>query len=193
MIEMKEFARGLGYTIIEKDWIDHRKFSVRYPNSSFYSTILDFTYEGCDYVNLGFSGNARAEDAMANYIKKLDMSLFVYDYDHNAPTVTYLKDTHEKMFKKVRKENPDLPIIMMSRPKYILGKYDKMRLEVIKETYNNARSAGDENVYLISGQELVSLCKNEGTVDDCHPTDLGFFSIAQVLGDAVEKILFPKS
>ena len=28
MIEMKEFARGLGYTIRENDWIDHRKFTV---------------------------------------------------------------------------------------------------------------------------------------------------------------------
>ena len=52
MIEMKEFARGLGYTIRENDWIDHRKFTARYPNSDVYSTVLDFTYEGCDYVNL---------------------------------------------------------------------------------------------------------------------------------------------
>lgn len=29
-----------------------QKFTVRYPNSAIYSTVLDFTYEGCDYVNL---------------------------------------------------------------------------------------------------------------------------------------------
>lgn len=52
MIEMKEFARGLGYTIRENDWIDHRKFTVRYPNSTIYSAVLDFTYDGCDYVNM---------------------------------------------------------------------------------------------------------------------------------------------
>ena len=52
MIEMKEFARGLGYTIRANDFVDHRKFTVRYPNSSIYSTILDFTYENCNYVNL---------------------------------------------------------------------------------------------------------------------------------------------
>lgn len=51
MIEMKEFARVLGYTIRENDWEDHRKFTVRYPNSRLYSTVLDFTYEGCKYVN----------------------------------------------------------------------------------------------------------------------------------------------
>ena len=52
MLEIKEFARGLGYTIREYEWIDHRKFTVRYPNSILYSAVLDFTYDGCDYVNL---------------------------------------------------------------------------------------------------------------------------------------------
>ena len=51
MIEMKEFARGLGYTIRENDWKDSRQFTVRYPNSTLHSTVLDFTYDGCDYVD----------------------------------------------------------------------------------------------------------------------------------------------
>lgn len=59
MIEMKEFARGLGYTIRENDWKDSRQFTVRYPNSIVYSTVLDFTYEGCDYVNLSESSVER--------------------------------------------------------------------------------------------------------------------------------------
>ena len=28
-----------------------------------------------------------------------------------------------------------------------------------------------------------------GTVDDCHPTDFGFASMAQAVGDVLEKIL----
>ena len=55
MIEMEEFARGLGYTIRENDWVDHRKFTVRYPNSIVYSAVLDFTFDDCDYVNLSES------------------------------------------------------------------------------------------------------------------------------------------
>ena len=62
-----------------------------------------------DYINLGFSGNAKGEDAIAEYIKNLDMSVFVYDYDHNAPDTEHLKNTHEKMFKTVREANPTLP------------------------------------------------------------------------------------
>ena len=66
-----------------------------------------------DYINLGFSGNAKGEQEMSDYIKNLDMSIFVLDYDHNAPTEEHLELTHEKMFKCVREANPDLPILML--------------------------------------------------------------------------------
>ena len=152
-----------------------------------YESIISRRFD-CDYINLGFSGNARAEDAMAEYIKKLDMSLFVYDYDHNAPTVEHLANTHEKMFKAIRAENPQLPIIMMSRPKFTLTDEGKERLRIIETTYNNAIAAGDKNVYLINGRMLTELCRGEGTVDNCHPTDFGFASMAKALGDVIESI-----
>lgn len=142
----------------------------------------------CDYINLGFSGSAGAEQEIANYIKKLDMSIFVYDYDHNAPTVEYLANTHEKMFKIIREENHDLPIIMLSRPKIYLDKLEKERLSIIKETFENAVVSGDRNVYFIPGEKLMALTNNEGTVDNDHPNDLGFASIAKVLGDDIERI-----
>ena len=131
-----------------------------------------------DHINLGFSGNARAEDTMAEYISSLDMCAFVYDYDHNAPTAEHLEKTHERMFKTVRNAKPHLPIIIMSRPKYILNDDEKKRLEIIKKTYENAVKSGDKNVYLIEGNKLMQHCGCEGTVDNCHPTDLGFFSMA---------------
>ena len=54
-----------------------------------------------DFVNLGFSGSAKAEKAMSEYICGLDMKAFVYDYDHNAPSTEYLQKTHERMFLEV--------------------------------------------------------------------------------------------
>jgi len=141
----------------------------------------------CDHINLGFSGNAKAEDEMAEYIACLDMSLFVYDYDHNSPSIEHLEATHERMFKTIREKNPDLPVIMMSRPKFRLDSNEEKRLEIIKKTYENAKAAGDKNVYFIDGRDLCKLCGDEGTVDNCHPTDLGFFSMAQVLGDFIQE------
>lgn len=141
----------------------------------------------CDYINLGFSGNAKAEDEIIEYIKSLDMSIFVCDYDHNAPSAEHLKNTHEKMFKAIREAHPDIPIIIMSAPIWNPSGAWKERRDIVEQTYKNARATGDENVYFIDGKALMSLCENNGTVDNCHPTDLGFYSMAQVLGDLIEK------
>ena len=142
-----------------------------------------------NHVNLGFSGNAKAEDAISDYISGLDMSLFVYDYDHNAPSIEHLEKTHLPMIMKIRNANPDLPIIILPRPKYILDKTEERRLEIIKATYDYMLSLGDKNVYMLDGKALMSLAGNEGTVDNTHPTDLGFFSMATALIPLIESIL----
>lgn len=156
------------------------------PGSS-YQSILSTKFD-FDYINLGFSGNAKAEDEIVNYIGNLDMSVFVMDYDHNAPTVEHLQNTHEKMFNAIRGQNPDLPIILMSRPKYYLNDEEKIRLEIIRTTYQNALAKGDNNVYLITGKDLMKLARDEGTVDNCHPNDLGFFSMACAVEKVMKKI-----
>ncbi|MCR5688887.1 MAG: SGNH/GDSL hydrolase family protein [Clostridiales bacterium] len=136
---------------------------------------------GIDYVNLGFSGSAKAEDEMIDYVKNLDMSVFVYDYDHNAPTAEHLEKTHEKMFRAIREKQPDLPVIMMPRPKFRLTEDEKRRRDTVERTYLRALAAGDKNVYFIDSPALTALCRDEGTVDDCHPTDFGFASMAKAL------------
>ena len=127
---------------------------------------------------------------MVDYVAGLDMSIFVYDYDHNAPTVEHLRSTHEKMFKAIRSENPNIPIIMMSRPKAILTDVEKYRRKIVETTYQNAVAKGDQNVYFLDGPALMKLCGNEGSVDNCHPNDYGFVSMAEAVGEVIEKIGF---
>ena len=139
----------------------------------------------CNFINLGFSGSARGEDTITEYIKNIPMSCFVYDYDHNAPTVEHLKKTHEKMFKIIREKQPNLPIILMlSRPVFYLNDDEKRRLETVKRTYLNAIEAGDKNVYFIPGPQLIREDTIEtATVDCCHPNDSGFLSMALKISD----------
>ena len=143
-----------------------------------------------DHVNLGFSGSGRGEQIIADYIAGLDMLAFVLDYDHNAPTVEHYRETHEPFFKTVRAAHPDIPIIIMTRPvpKAFLTYEEWQRIDVAKATYENALSAGDKNVYFIPGYELMEFAGEEGTVDLCHPTDLGFASMAKRLSTELEKI-----
>ena len=156
------------------------------PGSS-YQSILSRRFD-CDYINLGFSGSARGEDEMVDYIKGLDMSVFVMDYDYNAPSAEHLDQTHNKMFKAIRAAHPTLPIVIMPRPKYYLTEKEKIRHQIIYRTYLEAKAAGDENVYFISGRKLMEMVGDNGTVDGAHPTDSGFFSMACAVAEVFEEI-----
>lgn len=156
------------------------------PGSS-YQSILSRRFD-CDYINLGFSGNAMGEDEMADYIKELDMSVFVMDYDYNAPSVEHLEKTHSRMFQRIRAAQTKLPILIMARPKYYLTETEEIRLGIIQNTYLAAKEQGDENVYFLDGQKLMEVVGDNGTVDNCHPTDSGFFSMACAIGQVLEGI-----
>ena len=144
-----------------------------------------------NFVNLGFGGLAKGETAMAEYIATLDMAAFVYDYDFNAPTCEHLRATHEPFFRIIREKQPNLPILMISRPcSFRTGEENTAeRFSIIKQTYDNAKSAGDENVYIINGLEFFSDYGPECTVDGTHPNDFGYRFMAEKISVALKEIL----
>jgi len=144
-----------------------------------------------DYLSMAFTGNAKGEDAIARYIAGLDMSVFVYDYDHNAPDAEHLEKTHQRMFHIIRKENPQLPIVMMTSPCYKPDEAQAKRWAIIRKTYDDAIAAGDKNVYLLDGKQLMKLAKMDGFADilGAHPNDLGFYSMAQALIPLLKKLI----
>lgn len=154
-----------------------------------YTAILS-RWLDLDFYNLGFSGKAKGEIEMADYINTIDMNLFIMDYDHNAPTVEHLQKTHEPFFKRIREHNPTLPILMLSRPDFDYSADSVQRREVVEQTYNNAVKAGDKNVYYIDGEDLFG--KNDRhlcTVDTTHPNDLGFYRMATVIAPVIKRML----
>ena len=153
--------------------------------SAILSRWLDF-----DYHNLGFSGSARGELVMADYINTIDMGAFVYDYDHNAPTVEHLANTHKPFFDRIREVHPNIPILMMTRPSEVYNEDMKARREVVMTTYNTAVANGDKNVYFIDGETFYGETdRNLCSLDVCHPNDLGFFRMASVMRPVMEKML----
>lgn len=145
----------------------------------------------CDYINLGFSGSAKGETVMAEYIASLNPDIFVLDYDHNAPTEEHLKNTHEKFFKTFRKLCPNTHVVIISAPNFKYGYLDwSARREIIKTTYNNAWLSGDKNVCFIDGEKLWGeeswdLC----TMDCTHPNDLGHFRMAQAILPNIKELI----
>lgn len=133
-----------------------------------------------DYINLGFSGSGRAEEAMTDYLAGLEMSVFVCDYDHNALNAEYLQNTHPALYRKIRAKHPTLPIIFVSAPDILLKPEFTLRRDIVKHTYETALAEGDTHVYFIDGSELFAGDHWDAcTVDGCHPNDLGFYRMAK--------------
>lgn len=142
-----------------------------------------------DYINLGFSGNGRAEDAIVDYMASLGMSAFISDYDHNSPSREHLSATHYKMYEKIRAAHPDIPYIMLSKCD-LDNSYDAnlARREVVYESFCRARANGDKNVYYIDGASIFrGPYQNMCTVDSCHPNDLGFALMADAITAELER------
>ena len=144
-----------------------------------------------NFINLGFGGLAKGEAAMAEYIATLDMAALVYDYDFNAPTKEHLAATHEPFFKIIREKQPTLPILILSRPcDFRVGpEKTAARFDIIKATYDNAKAAGDENVYIINGLEFFPEYGPECTVDGTHPNDFGYRFMAEGISAKLKEIL----
>ncbi len=144
-----------------------------------------------DIYNLGFSGNAKGEQILAEYIAQLTMNAFVLDYDHNAPTPAILEETHFRFYETIRKTRPELPIFLVSRPDFDLHVEDSVvRRAIIQDTYRRGNENGDKKLWFVDGETLFGEQERDAcTVDTCHPNDLGFMRIAEVLYSVIKQVL----
>ena len=143
-----------------------------------------------DHINLGFSGNGKAEDAIVNYMATLDPLIFVSDYDHNAPSLDHLDHTHRNLYQTVRAAHPELPYIMISKPDF-LTKDCIARRKIIHDHFMEGIAQGDRNLYFIDGESFFGSTYDKGdcTVDGCHPNDHGFALMAERIGNVINMIL----
>ena len=145
-----------------------------------------------DFVNLGFSGSARGEKNMAEYIASLDMSMFVCDYDHNESNAEELSGKHYAFYETIRNLRPTLPILLVSKPDVFLYRtVAAERRDVIRETYERAVLAGDKYVDFLDGFTLLGsgADASDCLVDATHPNDLGFWRMAQAMKPLIQKRL----
>lgn len=147
-----------------------------------------------DFRNIGFSGQARGEQALARWMATLPTSVFVCDYDHNAPDVDHLHKTHYPLYQTIREANPDLPYIMITRPDYWTRPHEqdhiRRRRDEIMTSYLRARGEGDNNVWFIDGMSFFSTPHQyEHTVDSVHPNDAGFLRMADSIGTLIRHVL----
>ena len=147
-----------------------------------------------DFRNIGFSGQALGEPVLGRWMAELPTSVFVCDYDHNAPDPEHLAATHYPLYEIIREKNPDLPYIMITRPNYWTRPTERevilRRRAIIMESYLKARRQGDQNVYFIDGLSFFTGPAQYGnTMDSIHPNDAGFQRMADSIGAVIRHIL----
>lgn len=161
-----------------------------------YTNILS-RWLNMECINLGFSGNGRGEPEVAHIISEIgNPACLILDYDSNCPSAEHLKVTLPDFINIYRSVHKDVPILVLSRIRYASYNHNsQVRLESSKrrkaqfETVKEFKSKGDDNIYFVNGSTLMGDYFEEMTVDGVHPTDLGFFKMAEGLYPILKTIL----
>ncbi len=145
----------------------------------------------CDYENYGFAGQAKGEASIAKFIASREMDAFVLDYDHNAPSLEHLQNTHYDFYKTIRAAHPDIGIVVVSKPDFdVWPEANAKSRAIIYDTVKRAHAEGDDGVFFVDGQTLFGTQERDAcAVDGTHPNDLGFYRMAKTIAPVVEKAL----
>src|SRR6266849_7907089 len=130
-----------------------------------------------DFVNLGFSGNGKGEPAVAEAVSQIDASCFVLDFAQNNGTVASLREVYGPFLDRLRKAHPETPIlaitpIFSTRETSGASANEGMR-EHIRQVVSQRIGAGDRNLQVVEGTDLLGPSRSDGLVGGTHPNDLG--------------------
>jgi len=137
-------------------------------------------------INLGFSGNGWSEPEMASLLAEIDASAFVLDALWNM-SPDMVNERIEPFVRTLRAAHPDTPIIL-AEDSTIRGNIPTEFGKVLRDVYARLQQEGVANVYFVSAEGMMGP-DDEGTVDGCHPTDLGFMYQANVFVEALRPVL----
>ena len=149
---------------------------------------------GYDVINLGFSGNAKMEAAVATYLATVPADCYVLDCIPN-PSAELIRERSYPFIKYLREHQPAAPIILVETIFRENGYWDQeLGLRVkeqnieIRKTYERLMKEGYKKIYYIRSEELIGN-DHEATIDGIHLTDLGFDRIATTLMPVIQKAL----
>ena len=145
-------------------------------------------------VNLGFSGSGVMEFEMSEHLAAIDASCYVLDCLWNMGMSSDGKrggrnvdQNYEPFIRNLRAKRPGVPIVMAEQCDVFCGP-PNAKDKFIKALYERLVAEGWKDlVYLPKNKMYTGDC--DGTVDTCHPNDLGMRSMADAFGNAVRQAL----
>lgn len=150
---------------------------------------------GYDFLNLGSSGTAFCEPAMADYLAGLQWGLCVLELSVNMAgtgfSVEQFRERAGSLIDKLAKSHPKAPIVCISLFPYGTGDLWKQPTAAAyrKALEEICKASGHRNVHVISGPELLSFT---GLSEDLlHPSDHGMIEIAGKLAPRIKEWVEP--
>ncbi|MCQ2391214.1 MAG: SGNH/GDSL hydrolase family protein [Kiritimatiellae bacterium] len=144
-------------------------------------------------VNLGFSGSGVMEFEMSEHIARIDASCYILDCLWNMSLSEKerpgraVETNYEPFIRNLRAKRPGVPIIMAEQcDVYCRPPCDKDRF--IRALYEKLVAEGWKDLVYLPKTNMYS-GDREGTVDGCHPNDLGMRTMAFAFGNAVREAL----
>ncbi len=137
-------------------------------------------------VNLGFSGSGQMELEMSEHLARIDASCYVLDCIWNMND-KMVKSRYEPFLRNLRRHRPETPIVMAEWCD-VFGRGKDARDASMKALYEKLVAEGWKNLIYLPKDNMFS-ADGEGTVDGCHPNDLGMRTLADAFGGAVREAL----
>ena len=145
-------------------------------------------------INLGFSGSGQAEVELAHLLAKIEAAVYVIDPLPNL----YPHEVEERLssfVRKLRQLRPVTPIMLVESITYQEGdplpgrvKRASVGNQALRRSFEQLQSEGIGNLHYLPGTGLLG-DDGEATVDGTHPTDLGFYRMAQAMCPLLHSII----
>ena len=149
-------------------------------------------------VNLGFSGSGVMEYEMSEHLARIDAGCYVLDCLWNMGSKNpdgiaknrpgrNVEENYEPFIRNLRAKRPGVPIVMAEMC-YVYGNEPNAKDRYMRALYEKLVKEGWKNLVYLPKEKMFA-GDGEGTVDGCHPNDLGMMSMAKAYGDAVRGAL----
>lgn len=143
-------------------------------------------------INLGFSGNGPMDLEMAELMAELDPAAYVLDGLPNMGP-DQVKERAEPFVRILRQSRPGTPVVLVENIIYqntLPGLPDghSAKNAFLRDAYERLVASGIRDLHYVPCDDLLGH-DWEGTVDGCHPTDVGFLRMAQALLPVLRPLL----
>ncbi len=144
-------------------------------------------------INLGFSGSAKMEIALAEVIAEIDAHAYIIDALPNMD-LNLINERTEAFICRLRECRPFTPIVLVEDFPRTNAWIKNNGLAVIEQKCQRLREIvstlterGMGELYLVEGQHLLG-DDHEASIDGIHPSDLGYMRMANCIEPVLQRL-----